>query len=382
MYSPPRRHGGAETSVRPPCLRASVVKPAPGISDRARAKLIALAFLLIALPLAAEGRVGTLTLSDGTAYTGEVSLTKGKKIDLFIIDQKKRYSIDLAEVVEITTEVERESLEHPWHFIEESRHEKGYLPETYPLRKYLLHVKLASGPELVGHVTAAPIYVRASDEKLRYFLLTDQKGDVGQALTDLVYVKSVTFEGAQAGDGRLCRLGVDAQGAIEVRVVDAARDRGFEARGKAPCVVTGLLPGGYDLFVRYPDRLRCAMTASGELTEAEKKELDARVQQIEEFFDDKRIRVFSGSRDRAKVLLEMRRVKDTTDTDASGRSYHQVRWEVWTLHKLETTWQVDARVFLFRERLDPGAPFPEIDVVIDPKLGDVRLDADRTVTVE
>lgn len=345
-------------------------------------RLTVLGLLLSALPVVADGRVGTLTLSDGTAYTGEVSLTKGKKIDLFVVEQKKRYSVDLAEVVEITTEVEKESLEHPWEFIEESRHEKVYLPETYPLRKYLLHVRLAGGPELVGHVIAAPIYVRVNDEKLRYLLLADQKGEVGESLTDLVYVKSVTFEGAAAGEGKLCRLGVDAPGALEVRAVDAARDRGFESQQKGAFVVTGLLPGGYDLFVKYADRIRCAVTAPGELTDAEKKELEARVQQIEEFFDEKRIRGFFGSRDRAKVLLEMRRVKDTTDKDESGNSYHHVRWEVWSLHKLETTWQVDARVFLFRERLDPGAPFPETDVDIDPKLGDVRLDADRTVTVE
>lgn len=344
--------------------------------------LIALATLLVGLPLAAEGRLGTLTLSDGTAHTGEVSLTKGKKIDLFVVEQKKRYSVELAEVVDITTEVEKESLEHPWHFVEESRHEKVYLPETYPLRKYLLHVKLASGPTLVGHVTATPIYVRVDDENLRYLLLADQKGEVNESLTDLVYVKSVTFEGAEAGEGKLCRLGVDAPGALEVRAVDAARDRGFEAQGKSPFRVTGLLPGGYDLFVKYADRIRCALTATGALSEPEKGELDARVKQIEEFFDEKRVRGYFGGRNRAKVLLEMRRTRDTTDTDASGKSYHHVRWEVWTLHKLESTWVVDARVFLFRERLDPGAPFPETEVVIDPKLGDVHLDADRTVSVE
>lgn len=338
--------------------------------------------LLFAATLVAEGRVGTLTLSDGTACTGEVSLTKGKRIDLYVVDQKKRYAIDLGEVVEITTEIERESLEHPWHFVEESRHEKVYLPGTYPLRKYLLHVKLASGPTLVGHVTAAPIYVRVDDERRRYLLLADQKGEVGESLTDLVYVKSVTFEGAEAGDGTLLRLAVEAPGALEVRAVDARRDRGFEARQGRPFTVTGLLPGGYDLFIRYPDRLRCAVTASGELTEAEKKEIEARVKQIEEFFDEKRVRGWFGGRGRAKVLIEMRRTKDTTDADASGASYRHVRWEVWTLHKPEATWQVDARVFLFRERLDPGASFPEVDVVIDPRLGDVRLDADRTVSVE
>lgn len=343
---------------------------------------IALACLECALPVAGNGHVGTLTLSDGTTYTGEISLTKGRKIDLYVLEQKKRYSIDLAEVVEIRTEVERESLEHPWHFVEESRHEKVELPETYPLRKYLLHVKLAGGPTLVGHVTATPIYVRVDDEKLRYFLLAEQKGEVGQTLADLVYVKSVTFEGTEAGDGRLLRLRVEAPGALEVRAVDTAHDRGFEAQGGAPFCVTGLFPGVYDLYVRYVDRIRCAVTATGTLTEAEKLEIEARVRQIEEFFDEKRVRGFFGSRDRARVLIEMRRTRKTTDTDEGGASYHHVRWEIWTLHKLETTWQVDARVFLFRERLAPGAPFPETELVIDPSLGNVRLDADRTIQVE
>ncbi len=353
-----------------------------GLCASALKMSLLLVVLLTRPSFAEDARVGTLTLSDGTACTGEVTLTKDKKLELFLVDEKKRYAIDFAEVVEIRSEIEKESLEHPWHFVEESRSEKVYLPETYPLRKILLSVTLASGPTLKGHVTATPIYVRVDDEKKRYLLYADQKGEVGQSLEDLVYVKSVTFEGASAGGGKLSKLAVEAKGAREVRVVDAARDRGFEAAGKGAFRVSGLLPGVYDLFVRYDDRLRCGVTAAGELSDAERKELDARVAEIEEFSDVKTVRGYFGSRDRAKVLLEMRRTKDTTDKDEHGRSYHFVRWEVWSLHKLEKTWQIDARVFLFRERLDPDAKFPDVKVDLDPKLGGVTIDGDKTISVE
>ena len=160
-------------------------------------------------------------------------------------------------------------------------------------------------------------------------------------------MKSVTFEGAEAGGGKLCRLGVDARGALEVRAVDAARDRGFEASGKSPFRVTGLLPGGYDLFVKYDDRIRCAVTAPGELTEARRRNWTPASSGSRSSFDEKRVRGCFGGRDRAKVLPEMRRTKDN---DRQGRQRRIVPPRplggLVAAQARDDQW-VDARVFLF-----------------------------------
>lgn len=366
----------------------------------ARVLPLLLALLGLAWPAgiaAAEpgGRAATVILSSGESLTGELRVTDDRPLDLYEVSQKKRYKVALAELAGLTTEIESEKLQDGWVFVEEGSDKKVKLDFKYPLRKYLTVLRLTGGAQLKGHI-AAVLYLRPPGddeaEERRLFLLADHKGERGQALTDLVYVKEIRFGDAPPGpaapaEARLGALAADLPGALELRVVDADRDKGFDAprvRGSDAFRADGLLPGRYDLFARTVSGLCGVLTAptARPLTDADRAALRARVAEIEEFFDEKRILAYAGGPDRAKLLLELRRTKPTTmKEESSQESYKFIRWEVWTLHRLQTTWQVDARIFLFRARVNPHDPFPEAAWRETGALGGVEVGGGREAKV-
>jgi hypothetical protein len=85
---------------------------------------------------------------------------------------------------------EREEAE--WRFKESGHDEKVYSGKTYPARETQYKVKLVNGDELTGGIVA-PIAVRSSTESKRSVLNKRSKGEVGQTLKDLVYIKSITL---------------------------------------------------------------------------------------------------------------------------------------------------------------------------------------------
>jgi len=79
-----------------------------------------------------------------------------------------------------------------WEFAESGSDIKQFSGKTYPARETQYVLTLKDGSSETGGI-AAPIYFEGSDGTKIFILHKRDKGEVGQALTDLVYVKSIRF---------------------------------------------------------------------------------------------------------------------------------------------------------------------------------------------
>ena len=346
----------------------------------APARVIFLALAASAAAFAQEpaSPAGKVVLSNGETFEGVLRLTRGKKLDIYEVGFKRRTQVALDEIARIDIEPETEEMAQGWRFVEESSDKKVKLPFQYPLRKLMTEIALVSGQVLRGHVLATPVYVKIGDDERKFFLQSDQKGDKDQKMEDLVYVKQVAIS-EPPPPATAPSLRIAANGVLAMRAVDADRDRGYEVRDGT---AEGLVPGRYDVFARTPTEILYGLTADrNELTAADRETLQARVSEIEEFFNEREIKASAGSTARARVLLEMRRTTPSHAVDDNGQPYGYIRWELWTLHRTGTTWEIDARVLLFRERVEPGQslPHPAFRAVPECAGVDVR---EGTVNVE
>jgi len=144
----------------------------------------------------ADVRKGTLTLSDGKSYTGDIFTTRDKRFRIYNRETKEYRDVDIRELAEIQVTPDEEHDEKDWRWKEGGSDEKVYTGKTYPWRLYCTTLVLQNGEKLAGDL-AAPIYVLADGEKKDYILHKRDKGPVGMKLSELLYVKKVVFEKPQ-----------------------------------------------------------------------------------------------------------------------------------------------------------------------------------------
>jgi hypothetical protein len=137
-----------------------------------------------------KSRPGELTLSDGTIIKGRLSTTLRQPLHIWIEEQKKFIDVPFAQVKSIEAIVIWERQEKQWDFAESGRDTKIYSGKTYPNRQTNYAVTLTDGTTVSGAV-AAPIYLDDDAGRHIYILHKRDKGELGQALSDLVYVKTV-----------------------------------------------------------------------------------------------------------------------------------------------------------------------------------------------
>ncbi|HTW93426.1 MAG TPA: hypothetical protein VMD30_01445 [Tepidisphaeraceae bacterium] len=142
-------------------------------------------------------RAGVMVLSNGQKITGNFSTTLDQPIRVWD-EQKKVYNdvpFDLIKSIE--AQVVWERMEKEWNFKESGSDVKVYSGRTYPARDTTYTITLINGQSVSG-ATAAPLYLDNADGSQKIFILHKRdKGEIGQTLDDLVYVKSVTFTPAQ-----------------------------------------------------------------------------------------------------------------------------------------------------------------------------------------
>jgi hypothetical protein len=168
---------------------------------------------------------GWLELSDGTAVRGKIYLTRGQGLRIFDQEQERVREIPLAAATEICVSVDKEWIEKEWRFKENASDAKLYTGRTYPARLYRHEIKLKRGGSINGAL-AGIVYVEpdpptAADpspakgrkasskrqvtppkidgaeqpKRQRLFLHKRDKGEFGQTLEQLVYVKRIVLSG-------------------------------------------------------------------------------------------------------------------------------------------------------------------------------------------
>jgi len=138
-------------------------------------------------------RTATITLSDGTKLCGPLSTTPAKPLRVYIEETKEYVDVPIEEVASMKAEVVWERDEREWQFKLSGSDEKVYSGKTYPARETRYTIKMLDGKAVAGSI-AAPIYLKQGDESKTLVLHKRDKGEVGQTLKQLIYVKEVYFD--------------------------------------------------------------------------------------------------------------------------------------------------------------------------------------------
>jgi len=140
-----------------------------------------------------ESRRGTLILSSGQKFTGQIFTTREKPLRLWDGKDKEYRDIPLSAIKSLEAVILWERDEKEWHFKESGSDIKEYTGKTYPARELQYRLTLQNGQMITGGIVA-PLYVSSNDKTLTFVLNKRQKGEVGKTLSDLAYVKSAVFD--------------------------------------------------------------------------------------------------------------------------------------------------------------------------------------------
>ncbi|NOZ23596.1 MAG: hypothetical protein GXP25_21175 [Planctomycetes bacterium] len=141
----------------------------------------------------ADSRPGTVTMSNGDVYKGQIYVTRDKRLRVFDTAAKLYRDIPLVAMKEIEITVEKEGMEKEWRWKEGGSNVKVYTGKAYPWREYLTTVTLTNDQKITGHLKATPVYVETGGKKEKLIIHGKNKGELGQKLSDLVYIKKIVF---------------------------------------------------------------------------------------------------------------------------------------------------------------------------------------------
>jgi hypothetical protein len=316
--------------------------------------------LALLLALSADISFCVVTLSNGESQQGKFSITDGKKLDLFDTKRQKRVQIDPDEVARVVVTAEDEKMAQGWMFKEDGNREKLKLPFKYPLRSLSTDITLTSGETLTGHIVC-PFYVETEEENKRFFLVKDQKGEKNQSFEELIYVKNIVLPNRKIGDGKL--------GTIAVKVPGTVALFSLEREMTLDPPFTGLLAGHYDVFIFGEKKVRFGMTGE-DVPEADRKAIQEKVDQIEEFYTHKKIVAFAKNGSIVRGFIDLTRPEESYD---AGFKFE--RWELWSFEQTKTSWDIKRRLFIHRERFPDAKGLPALEYVRDEKLKSMKENA-------
>ena len=166
----------------------------------ARVLLFALLATLTVSP-SAKARPGTVTSSNGTKVTGDLTLTPGKQLKIFTANGP--VLLPLEEARQIRFSPESEKMQEGFYFPNAGQATQAKTGEVYPIRLLHTQIVLGDGRVLEGHLFTTVLYVQNADGTQKVVLAAKQTGTDGQKLADLPYPMTIDFTNATAG---ACRL--------------------------------------------------------------------------------------------------------------------------------------------------------------------------------
>ncbi|HSV15365.1 MAG TPA: hypothetical protein VLI90_13985 [Tepidisphaeraceae bacterium] len=140
-------------------------------------------------------RPGVIQLSDGATVRGSIATTPEKPVRVWTEEDKEYQDIPLAMIKSIDADVLWERDEREWRFKAGGSDVKEYSGKTYPARETRYKLTLIDGTTITGGIVA-PLYVSVDGQTKTLVLHKRDKGNPGQTLAQLLYVKAVRFEDA------------------------------------------------------------------------------------------------------------------------------------------------------------------------------------------
>ena len=140
-----------------------------------------------------DARAGALALSNGQTLKGLLATTREKPLRIFDDKDKEYRDVPLTLIKSLEASINWERDEKEWHFKDTGSDIKEFSGKTYPARELQYKVTLLNGQSITGGIVA-PLYVSQDDKQQMFVLNKRQKGDLGQSLKDLLYIKRVDFD--------------------------------------------------------------------------------------------------------------------------------------------------------------------------------------------
>ena len=146
---------------------------------------------------------GYVELSNGEIHNGMIYLTRDKRLQIYDEKLERQREIPLRVVKKVECTIKKEWVEKEWRFRENANDEKVYTGRSYPTRIYLHTITLKNGRTITGSLSAI-VYVqplqdssaesgerRGPVEPERFLLNKRNKGEMGETLKSLIYVKRI-----------------------------------------------------------------------------------------------------------------------------------------------------------------------------------------------
>ena len=156
---------------------------------------------------------GCVELSDGSMHPGLIYLTRDAQLKIYDEKLERQREVPLTAVKQVECTIKKEWMEKEWKFKETTSDEKIYTGREYPSREYLHTITLKDERTITGSLSAI-IYVKPKPDKTkqaeetseepepeRFLLNKRNKGEPGETLKSLVYVKQIKLGADALEDG-------------------------------------------------------------------------------------------------------------------------------------------------------------------------------------
>ena len=149
---------------------------------------------------------GYVELSDGTIHTGQIYLTRDKRLQVYDEKMKRQREVPLRVVKQIECKVAKEWMEKQWKFKDAASSEKMYTGREYPARQYVHTITLQDGRTITGPLSGV-VYVQPQPDRQRsqperFILHKRAKGQLDEKLESLKYVKRIKLGTDALAEGR------------------------------------------------------------------------------------------------------------------------------------------------------------------------------------
>ena len=142
----------------------------------------------------ADALPGVIELSNGKQLPGGLYTTREKPWLVWSQPTKSWRRVPLINLLSITAVVVEERMELRWRWKGMGEPEKVYTGKSYPFRRVRWRFKLIDGSVLEGPTKGQPLWVELRGKATGPFVLHERsKGQDGQTLKDLVYVRKVVI---------------------------------------------------------------------------------------------------------------------------------------------------------------------------------------------
>ena len=322
---------------------------------------------------AAEWHKAAVTLSDGRTLRGKVCIIRNR-VQIYDLSSQEKRLVSVKNIKRIQSRVQEEFMARQWFFKESGSDEKVYTGKKSPIRRFRTLITFHDGSTIRGNIMARTMYVETDEGRKRFQLLRKQEGEVGQKLSDLVHVKSVTFTGDGKGvTGNITALVRTGSGERIRKAVALNTDQIFirqARRGGRKLRFPRCTTGTYDLLFVTDRAIYVAFSAASDadrLNSRQVADIQNWIDNLRDYYTTQRVLYGVGTPKKAFVLVFRERSGNTHGSTALTR-----RYDVWVMHRSTNQWRIKKRIGIFR-MTSKKKDVPRRKLVVQPALGGHKI---------